>query len=300
MQTALKWLERRRTWFPCGRNWWKTLTLRNRHDFLITFIWDALNVNANQMTQLLNSTKRCLNPEFPQEQLKNYHTRKIFLFLHGPTIWKDMLKNAWNYIANWQTKRLNNSTKYQLLALTTIIFKEALKSVGELSKLCSQNCSEMLILGTYWKTRYSMVSEQTCTIDHKMDQSMWQTTISFDLLHSSYKWIQTILSCGKHCKTMQIGSVSRIRFCRRSWRLKINIRSSFVHVWKSNFCTNQLDVQKANLSVSQLYGTWSNFVGCWFADGRSTCAWLVGFVYGSAENDSRSTQTKPSLLLETW
>ena len=31
---------------------------------------------------------------------------------------------------------------------------------------------EMLILGTYWKTRYSMVSEQTCTIDYKMDQGM--------------------------------------------------------------------------------------------------------------------------------
>ena len=34
-----------------------------------------------------------------------------------------------------------------------------------------------------------MVSEQTCTIDHKMDQSLWQTIISFDLLHSSYLWI---------------------------------------------------------------------------------------------------------------
>ena len=60
------------------------------------------------------------------------------------------------------------------------------------------NCSEMLILGTDWKTWYSMVSEQTCTIHHEMDQSMWQTTISFDLSHSSYKWIQTILLCRKH------------------------------------------------------------------------------------------------------
>ena len=30
---------------------------------------------------------------------------------------------------------------------------------------------KMLKLGTYWKTWYSMVSEQTCTIDYKMDQS---------------------------------------------------------------------------------------------------------------------------------
>ena len=46
------------------------------------------------------------------------------------------------------------------------------------------------MLGTYW---YLMVSEQTCTIDHKMDQSMWQTIISFDLLHPSYMWIQTVI-----------------------------------------------------------------------------------------------------------
>ena len=35
--------------------------------------------------------------------------------------------------------------------------------MGELSKAWLSNCSEMLILGTYWKTRFSMVSEQTCT-----------------------------------------------------------------------------------------------------------------------------------------
>ena len=43
------------------------------------------------------------------------------------------------------------------------------------------NCSEMLVLGTYWEARYSMVSEQTCTIDHEMDQSMSQTTALLDI-----------------------------------------------------------------------------------------------------------------------
>ena len=33
----------------------------------------------------------------------------------GLTTWIDMNKNAWNDIANWQTKRLNNSTKYHSL-----------------------------------------------------------------------------------------------------------------------------------------------------------------------------------------
>ena len=91
---------------------------------------------------------------------------------------------------------------------------------GRVVKSMLSNCSEMLILGTYWKTRYSMVSEQICTINHKMDQSLWQTAMSFDLFHSSYFWIQTVLSCEKHCQTMQIGIVSRLRFCRRSWGFK--------------------------------------------------------------------------------
>ena len=51
------------------------------------------------------------------------------------------------------------------------------------------NGSEMLFLGTYWKTWYSMVSEQTCTLDYEMDQSLWQTLESIDILHSSHMWI---------------------------------------------------------------------------------------------------------------
>ena len=78
----------------------------------------------------------------------------------------------------------------------------------------------MLVLGTDWKTWYSMVSEQTCTIDHKMDQSLWQTIISFDLLHSSYMWIQTILSSWKHCQTMQVGTVSRLWFLQEILRIQ--------------------------------------------------------------------------------
>ena len=113
-------------------------------------------------------------------------------------------------------------------------------------KIMLSNCSEMLKLGTYWTTWYSMVSELTCTIDHKMDQSLWQTIISFDLLHSSYMWVQKILSCGKHFKTMQIGTVSRLRFCRISWGFKIYIMWNIVRFRKSYFlfqsvwCINKL------------------------------------------------------------
>ena len=50
---------------------------------------------------------------------EKYHSRKICVFLRGPTTWRVMKRNVWNDIVSWRTKRLNNSTKYQLHALMT-------------------------------------------------------------------------------------------------------------------------------------------------------------------------------------
>ena len=61
--------------------------------------------------------------EFQREELKNYHARKIFVFLRGPKIWKAMPRNVWSDIVSWQTSRFNNFTKYQFHALMTIISK---------------------------------------------------------------------------------------------------------------------------------------------------------------------------------
>ena len=53
---------------------------------------------------------------------------------------------------------LANKTTQQLYEVSTPCIddhhfkEEGLKSVGELSQVCSQFCSEMLILGTHWKT----------------------------------------------------------------------------------------------------------------------------------------------------
>ena len=83
--------------------------------------WPVLKDNVKQAKILLTTTESCLNPDIPQEQLKNYHARKICIFLRGHTTWKAMPRNAWNNIVSWRTKRLNKSTKYQLHELMTII-----------------------------------------------------------------------------------------------------------------------------------------------------------------------------------
>ena len=86
--------------------------------------WAALKDNAKQAKILWTITEPCLNPEFQQEQLKNYHARKICVFLRGPTTSRVMPRNVWNDFVSWQTGRVNNSTKYQLHALMTIISKK--------------------------------------------------------------------------------------------------------------------------------------------------------------------------------
>ena len=168
---------------------------------------------------------------------------EICIFLSGPMTWKFMPWNVWNDIVSWRSKRLNNFTKFQLHALTTIISKKK-KWIffWELSHVCIQIVLKCLYLARIGRPVFLMVSEQICTIDHKVDQSLWQTIISFDLLHSSYMWLQTILSSGKHFNTMQIGTVSRLRFCRRSWGFKIYITWNIVHFRKSYVCSNQLGV----------------------------------------------------------
>ena len=53
---------------------------------------------------------------------------------------------------------LANKTTQQLYKVSTPCIddhhfrEEEMKSVGELSQVCSQNCSEMSISGTYWET----------------------------------------------------------------------------------------------------------------------------------------------------
>ena len=92
----------------------------------------------------------------------------------------------------------------------------------------------MLVPDTVWWTRQSVVCQQTGTICHKMDSSMQQTTGTINFLHSFHEWLPPMLSCGQCGPTLSIGTISRFRLCRGSWRLKINIWQSFVHYWKSN------------------------------------------------------------------
>ena len=204
---------------------------------------------------------------------------------HGPMTSKVMQRSAWKEIANWQTKQLNSNTKSQHHAMTTT----NLKKKWDLLENCLQfalslwNACTWLVLDDLL-----VVRKQTCSCSHEMDWSLWQTCSAFDLQHSSHMLIHTKLLCGKHGTTMQIRIVSRFWFCGRPWRLKINIRKTLMHFRKSNICTNKLDVQETDISLTQLDRSWTYFSVDWIL---ALDLWdLVIEVFHSSPNQINKTK----------
>ena len=149
--------------------------------------------------------------------------------------------------------------------------------------------------GGFWSTDMD-TDVRTCRSRHARNSVSRQIVVA----HLFHKWLPPIFSCGWCSSTLSIGTISRFRPCRGSWRLKIHIKRSFCIFWKSNICTDQLDEQKANVSISQLHRIRGHIVGCWFANGWFTCARLVGFGCWSAGNDSKNTKTHPSVHTGNW
>ena len=94
--------------------------------------WPLLTTRHPSQNILWTTTKPCLNREFLRVDQRNYHSLKIFVFLHGLMTWLAMQRNVWNDIVSWQTRRLNNSTKYLLHAsMTTTTSKKKKQNLLE-------------------------------------------------------------------------------------------------------------------------------------------------------------------------
>ena len=217
----------------------------------------------------------------------------------GPTIWKDMLENALNGIANWQTRRQSNYTTFPVLVWTITKFKkEELENKGELSEICSHVVLKCLYLARIGRPdiQWSVnklarsITKWTQACDERLSRLIsW--LISYINFTSDYRQYCHVGNAAQHCR---LGLFQDLDFCRWSWRLKINIRRSFCAFWKSNICADQFDVQEADVGISQLHRIRNHLAGYWFAYGWFTCARLMGFGHWSAENDLRNTKTNPS------
>ena len=93
---------------PVRKKLMKNVDLDEQTSFLTTYVWDALNVNARndiiieQYEEMFESRVSAGATDYQDERSL---TQKLW---RRPTTWNDMLKNAWNDIANWRTKRQSN------------------------------------------------------------------------------------------------------------------------------------------------------------------------------------------------
>ena len=116
--------------------------------------------------------------------------------LRGPTTWKDMLKNALKDNANKKTEQLY---KVSSPCLDYHQFKkEELESVGELSTVCSQ-----IVLKCLYLARIGRLD--ILWSENKLARA---ARLISHIHHTSE--FQQFLSCGKHCTTMQAGTVSEL------------------------------------------------------------------------------------------
>ena len=235
-----------RRWFPRGRNRWNLWTSENQHHFLTTCILDALNVNVKR-TNLFLINKEKSNMTWMGETSRK--DRRMVL-RHGRTCSKVRRKVLWT---GKQKERTLVQSFNSMLGWAQIQ-KGRVGGGWRIVQCLLSHCLAMLVFGTNWKTWHSLAPKQICTSCHKMDSSLRQTVSSFDFLHSSHRWLQTVLSRGQYSSTLSTGFLSRLRFRWRPCRFKINIRRNLVYLRKSNVRSHKLDVQEANVSVSKFHG----------------------------------------------
>ena len=93
-------MERNKMLIRCGKFSIKKSNWENQHHSLIVYTWDVLKVSVKQAKILWTITEPCSNREFQRGEQKNFHSLKIFVFLHGLMMWKVMQRNVWNDIVS--------------------------------------------------------------------------------------------------------------------------------------------------------------------------------------------------------
>ena len=166
---------------------WMTSKLAGKKQH-IEPMWKVLNeeVELGQPTSFFDTQRQC---EISKDIVDNYTTMCKSRISAGATekipCSENLSISSWSYDMEGHAKKcveryceLANKTTQHLNKVSTPcnddhhFLEEELKSVGELPKVCPQIVLKCLYLARVGRPDISMVSEQACTIDHKMDHSM--------------------------------------------------------------------------------------------------------------------------------
>ena len=142
---------------------------------------------------------------FRRSNWKNYHDRKICASLRGLMTWLVVQRSVWNDIVSCQTKRLNNSTKYQLLVFDDHHFEEEeMKSVGEMSQVCFQIVLKCLYLARIGRPdilwSVNKLARSITKWTKASDERLWRLISSY--IHHTFEYEQYCLvgNTAKQCR----------------------------------------------------------------------------------------------------
>ena len=185
--------------------------------------------------------------------------------------WRVMPRNVWDDIVSWQTGRLNNSTKYPLPCIDDHHFKEEeLKSLGELSKVCSQivlKCFFLARIGRpdiLWSVNKlaRSITKWTKACDKRLNR-----LISYIHHTSEYKQYCHVGSTAKQCR---LGLFQDSDFAGDLEDSKSTSGGTLCVFGKSYVCSNQLDVYETNCSYAQFNRIRNHLLGRWIEIGRDS------------------------------
>ena len=215
--------------------------------------------------------------------------------------------SSWSYDMVGHAKKcveryceLANKTTQQLYKVSTPCIgdhhfkEEELKSVGELSSVCSQIVLKCLYLARIGRPDIPWSVNKLARSITKMDQGLWQTIISFDLLHPSHMWIQTVLLCGKLCQTVQIGTVFQDSDFAGDLEDSKSTSGGLLCIFGSQTFVPISWSARNRLSVfRQFYRSWNHFSRCRFTHGRYSPSHLSGIWWLKYFIPKRSKQKDP-------
>ena len=173
--------------------------------------------------------KYVLNPESLQELKRSYFILRNLAqtFPHGLMIWKGMQRNVWSDIANWRTEQTQQLYKVATPCLDDHQFEEEMRSVGELSVVCSQIVLKCLYLARIgrpdilWSVNKleRAVTKWTRVCDKRLAR-----LISYIHHTSEFKQDCHVGNTTQQCK---LGLFQDSWFCRRSCRLNNRAQEDF-------------------------------------------------------------------------
>ena len=115
------------------------------------YTWDVFNDNAKQSKILWTITESCLNREFPREKVEKLPFPQNLRISSWSYDMTGHAKKCVEWYCELLNKTTNNSIKYPFHAsMITTSREEEMKSVGELSNVCSQivlNCLYLTRIG---------------------------------------------------------------------------------------------------------------------------------------------------------